>query len=346
MGKGKNQMLNMQAQLEFLGKRLAQFSKLKFNENKIQPLGIEYQNVLLDLDAQQNCNKYTWKGFPDYLPNWLIEVMLYYRASLAGFFSGGRLYVLPYAQSQGVNIYGLPNAVHAISYNGALPNGNEKVEFNLPISYNGTPAKNAQAVLLYDRIPVYSTNQPPVARAVLNRVLVEYQADILERIKHNLQNTNKKVVFYVDNEKQAEAMKQDLRDQYGSNDPFIVAVKNDTEEKNGEAWQNGVDSQTQNLFEAWQSINSIRCMCSGITNGGAFEKKERQITGEIQGDNVQTDLVIDAGLKMRRLWLEQMKSVYPEYKDVLDKITVEINEKSLSYEEKDTDKGGAEWEAQ
>lgn len=333
----KQKLLNMQAQLEHLGVRLETISKLKFNNNQVNTLGIEYQQVLADLDAQQNCNKYVWKGLPNNLTSWLIEQMLYFKGSLCGFIEGGILYILPYAQSQGVNLYGMPNAVKPISYNGA---GAEKRDVfkdkKLNINYFGKPDDNAKACLLFDRLPVWSANASPLSRFQLNRVLVEYQADILERVKHNLQNTNKKAVFYCESENQADQLKADLRDQYGSNDPFIVKVKGmDNEGKDGGPLQNGIDSQTQNLFEAWQSINSIRCMCSGISNGGAFEKKERQITGELQGDNVQTDIVLDAGLKMRQLFIQQMKDIYPEYADMLGKITVEINEKSLSYEEAD-----------
>ena len=52
---------------------------------------------------------------------------------------------------------------------------------------------------------------------------------------------------------------------------------------------------------------------------------ERKITGELQGDQTQAELILDAGLKMRQLFIDRLKFIYPEYLSILDKITVEIN---------------------
>ena len=347
--KTKAQMLNFQAQLEHLGLRLEQFSKLKFNENRVDTIGLEFNSVLYDLDAQQNCNKYKWNGLPNYLPAWLIEYMLYLCGSLCGFISGGNLYILPYAQNKGINIYGLPNAVQPITFNGAMAGGEPDNFFGkeLPINNFGDPNSKAQACILYDRIPVHSSNSSPLGRCSLNRTLIDYQCEILARVKNNLKNLDKKVVFWVDSETQKNQTENDLREAYGTDDPFIVVVRGSNfKDEKGQTLQGDIANETQSLFETWQSINSIRCMCSGIANGGAFEKKERKITGELQGEEAQTEIVIDAGLQMRRLFLEQMKNIYPDYADMLNKITVEINEKTIEYEEKDTDisTGGENYE--
>lgn len=341
MRKTKAQLMNFQAQLDHLGLRLETFSRLNFNYDKIDTLGIEFEPTLVDLDAQQCCNRYAWKGLPEYLSGHMIEIMLYTRGSLCGFFNGGTLYILPYVQTGGLNVYGMPNAVQPITYNGEMTGGSPKHwGKELPVSNLGMLNKNARACILYDRIPAYSQNAVPMPRYLLNNELVKYQCDLLGRIKNNLRNIDKKMVFYCDNETQANQMKNDLREAYGSSDPFVVVVRKGNGVANGdrgEPMQNGIDVETQSLFETWQSINSIRCMCAGITNGGAFEKKERKITGELQGDQTQTEIVLDAGLQMRKLFLEQLKNIYPEYADILGKIQVEINEKSMAYEIKDTD---------
>lgn len=347
--KTKAQMLNMQARLEHLGIRIEQISKLAFNYERVDTIGTEFNQVLKDLDAQQNCNKYKWNGLPNYLPAWLIEYMLYLRGSLCGFISGGSLYILPYAQNKGINIYGMPNAVQPITFNGAMAGGDPNNFFGkeLPLNNFGDANSKAKACILYDRIPVYSSNSSPIGRAVLNEDLVRYQCEILGRVKNNLKNLDKKAVFWVDSEAQKNQMIKDIREAYGTDDPFIVAVRGSNwKDKEYETLQGDIANETQSLFETWQSINSIRCMCSGIANGGAFEKKERKITGELQGEEAQTEIVIDAGLQMRRLFLEQMKNIYPEYAEMLNKITVEINERTIEYEEEDTDDstGGENYE--
>lgn len=339
MRKTKQQMLNMQAQLEHLGKRLDTFSRLNFNYDQIEALGMEFFTPLADLDIQQVCNRYEWEGLPPYLTGQLIELMLYNRGSLCGFISGGTLYILPYAQAQGINIYGMPNAVQPITYNGA--NAGDEFGKQLLVNTLGTQNVMAEAALLYDKIPLFSQGGSPAPRSILVKDLIDYQCDLLGRIKNNLRNIDKKMVFYCESESQANQMKQDLRQAYGSADPFIVLVKKGAaqygpQSDNGQPLQNGVDVETQSLFETWQSINSIRCMCAGISNGGAFEKKERKITGELEGSQTQSDLVIDAGLKMRQLFLNQLKIIYPQYSEILNPIKVKINERSLAYEIEDT----------
>lgn len=322
----KKQMVNMQAQLEHIGLCLSRFSKLGFNAcNNIETIGMEYIDAMRDMDIQQNCNKYVWGGLPKNQTSWLIEHKLYNRSYLAGFITGGILYILPGAMTD-PNIDGIPTKYTPVTYNGQSAGGvaDNMLPKKLLINLNGTPSKDPQAVILYDRVPTFNAGGSPIARAVLNNNLIEYQADILARVKNNLKNTDKKIVFEVETEAQADSMRHDLREAYGTSDPFIVVTKG-TNELQGQALQTGVDVITQSLFETYQSINSIRCMCSGLSNEGAFEKKERKITGELEGDEAQSDLILDAGLRMRRLWLQQMKDAYPEYADMLNKITVDIN---------------------
>ena len=334
MGKTRQQMLNFQAQLEHLGKRIETFSKLNFNINKYDEIGTEFATTLRDLDVQQVCNRYEWKGLPDNITGQMIELMLYNKGSLCGFFNGGTLYILQYAQRGGINVYGMPNAVQPVTYNGTQDKLDVKFGAELLVNNIGKINDNAKACILYDRLPFFSQSGIPIARAVLNDELIRYQCDLLGRVKNNLRNIDKKVVFWVDSESQKNQMTQDLRQAYGTSDPFIVAVKGQqmTDKECSQTLQGDIANEIQSLFETWQSINSIRCMCSGITNGGAFEKKERKITGELQGDQTQTELVLDAGLKMRQLWIEQMKLIYPEYSDILGKISVNINERSVSYD--------------
>lgn len=343
----KKQFLTMQAQLEErLGKRLAVLEKYQINvHDDIETLGTEFESTLRDLDAQQCCNRYVWEGLPEYLTGQMIEIMLYTRGSLCGYFNGGVLYIMPYSQTGGLNVYGMPNAVKPITYNGEQTSNTKTMGLSLPVSSLGALNTNAKACLLFDRLPALGPSSSPIGRSLLNRELVTYQCDLLGRIKNNLRNIDKKMVFYVDSDGQANQMRKDLREAYGTSDPFIVVVrKSSVNDMKGEPMQTGIDVETQSLFETWQSINSIRCMCSGITNGGAFEKKERKITGELQGDQTQTELVLDAGLRMRRLFLEQMKVIYPDKADVLGKIKVSINEQPISYEVEETDKGNEDAE--
>lgn len=349
MSKLGNKILNMQGQLEQQGILLSRIAKKhNFNPKQVDTIGNEYNNCFYDLDAQQNCNKYIWwresengeqdARLTDELPSYLVEYMLYMRGSLVGYFNGGILYILPYVNSGELNVYGMPTSISPITFNGKTSaTGDEAKQKSLNVNVFGKNAE-AKACILYDRLPAWSQSSSPMCRAVLNKTLVDYQADLLGRIKNNLKNLDKKVVFYVDTDTQKHQMMLDLQDAYGTDDPFIVVVKGSNIDNNKETTlQPDISNETQSLFETWQSINSIRCMISGIANGGAFEKKERKIVGELQGDAEQTDLVLDAGLRMRRLFLQQLKETYPEYAEILNKIHVDINSSNKNIQNEDMD---------
>lgn len=85
--------------------------------------------------------------------------MLYYRGAIVGFKLGGKFYILPFAQNKGVNIYGLPNNIIPITYNGATA-GNQpmrskafKDDFQLITNNYGDKNDEANAVILYASTP-------------------------------------------------------------------------------------------------------------------------------------------------------------------------------------------------
>ena len=83
---------------------------------------------------------------------------------------------------------------------------------------------------------------------------------------------------------------------------------------------------SQSLFEMWQSWNNLRCLQIGVDNNGVFEKKERRITVETRGDSLQSKLILDAGLQMRKLAIKQFQAQYGSRYEWVKKIDVEIND--------------------
>lgn len=321
------QFRNMQSNVESMAKQIIALSNIKFNANCAKTVGIDFVQAMEDLDLQQACNRFRWDGLPDNLQSWQIEQMLFYQGVLTGFFKGGVLYVLPFAAKDGVNVVGAPNAVMPVTFNGAMAGDFSDAGFGkMLVASDGSINPNAKCALLYDKIP-RASNGGALSRWQINKSLREAQADILGRIEQNLQNISQKVVFYVDSEAQQRQMESDLDNAFGSNKPYVIVVRGTTgidDRKDGQAQtlQGNIQNETQALFEAYQSFNSIRCGLLGIENGGAFEKKERKNLIESDDMSEQTDLVADGGLYMRRLFLAQMKVIYPQYSNILNKIKV------------------------
>lgn len=320
--------LKLEEQLKEANVKVSRLARMLATKNK-QPdlIADDSERLFRDLDMQQHCLRYKWTGLPNNMPSWLIEHMLYMRGSLVGYFAGGVLYILPYAQTGGINTYGIPNAVRSIAYNGVSESaGTSDYEMELNVTFDGRPNADAQGVILYDRVPTFWQGGSPIPRFVTTDTLLKQMADIIARIKINLVNSTAKHVVYVKNEKQKDAMTQAVNEAFMGASPFIIMVKGDNDYTDSQEFSAKSDLETQSLFEAWESLNSIRCMTMGLNTQGAFEKKERIVTGELNGAIEQSDLVFDAGLTMRKLWLEQMRAVYPEYADILNKIKVEANE--------------------
>lgn len=330
-------------QVEQVAKEVAHLSKLftqKIEQNPVlfPTLGTEFFEVLSDMDIQQTTASQVWDGMPDNLPGWAIEHMLYYRSSLVGFFIGDELFVTPYTQTQGINILGFPIAVKPVTYNGA---SNEPGKVGDELAYgtfypltpgggmlvkNGKETHTANAAILYDRLPTYGTNGGVIPSALLVKAIIEAECDLLGRIKINIANANKKLLFRVRDEGQARSMRQILRGLYTDDSPFEVVTDEGMDNLRNDVLQTDVELQTQALFEAFQSYNSIRCMVRGINNNGAFEKKERKITGELES-SAQTSIILEQKNAMRKLWLNQLRLIAPTPKAraVVEKMSVVSN---------------------
>jgi len=284
----------------------------------------KYRQMLEEQDFIETTSRYKWENLPSEIDGWIIENMLYYKGSLCMYFQGGTLKVLPYANSGNINIYGMPTKINSVSYN-----GESNIDLDLPVNYYGNyNSKGMGAVLLFDRTTRFK-NGKPIPRDQINNVLLDDMAGILARVKNNVLNSDKKIVYYVENEAQKNAFYKTIKSCYDTDDPFIVVVKNSLE--NGgiqnEPFHTQVDLQAQALIETYQSLNNIRCQVAGINAGEPFLKKERKLNEEMSGNENQTFLTLDNGLEMRKLALKQLASVYPMYKNKIDKIKVSIREK-------------------
>ena len=326
--------------IQTLGAYVMQLSKKKkINPVELDDLGTRYRDILHSLDVQQHGQRLVWKGLPDYLPGWQIENMKYYRGSLAGVIVAGVMYVLPYTSTAGVGAYGNPNAVDLISYNGTREYNRQSTNdtsadkklsgmqgFQTLINNDGTLNPNARAAILYDRIPEWSNALGCAPRSILVRPLINDSAEMLGRVKINLQNSTGKITFYIDDEQQRAPLEEDLDRYYGSSKPYLIVKRNAGAEDDGKQFPGKTDMETQALFECFQSLNSIRCMTLGIPNNGAFEKKERKITGELDAD-AQTALALAASRDMGKLWCEQMRIIYgEEYPDLVNDLDCDISE--------------------
>lgn len=328
----KKKYLTAQTQLENCGVEIEQL-KRRINEAFRNPTGVirNYMSILSDIDRQQFVSRYKWEGLPDYIPNNLLERLFYYRGSFVGFFHGGTLHFLPYANCGDLNIYGYPTKVQPVTFNG------KDVVFRgleLNTYANGSENKNAKGVLFFDRTPVVASSTL-IPQAVLNRSLVELEDEILRKANINLINSAKKGLIKVANSNQRATVLKEINESLADDSPYLVTSDESLTGSETEVFNNGIGFEGESYAQFLATVNNIRCYAMGVKNSGMFEKSDRVVIGELSGDEYQTNLILESGLQMRLSALEQLKKLYPQYSDVLSKITVKINDEP--YQNKSAD---------
>ena len=312
-------MLTFLQQLKEQGVKIdrlqALLSKYKYQELiKFEPQ--DYNSTLLDLDMQQFCGRYKTSGLPDYLDDFMLERILYLRGSFCAFVQNGILYCLPYAIDGELNVYGLPESVKPIGLN-----GEDFPSKALKVYYNGIPNKNAECVIVYDRVPVWQAGHV-VSRAVFNTELRNLMATTLAKAECNLQNSAKKITVKVGTSDQVDATKTSINDAMYSNDPYVVITDENDIGKDSEIFNNGVDNELDKYMQFYAGLNNLRCENMGILNNGTFLKSERSINSEISGNDYQSNLILEMGLKTRQSAWENLAKLYPKYTWLKDIQTV------------------------
>ena len=286
------------------------------------------KNLFLDMDSQQFCSRFKWKGVPDYLYFWRVEQMLYNRGSVAIFKLANRFYILPYAMSKELNPYGLPTGITPTTYNGSILNQGEKekefLTYELPVSFDGAYNPEAKAVILYDRINGFVNAGGLLSRFALIHEIIDELADRFKYLKINLRNSQGKLLILVRDSKQAEAVREAITSMYENTDNFeIVKSMYETQVIN-----NDVKFMGQEIWEDIASFNALRLESLGYSNTGLFNKKERTIEKEIQNTGSSAEALLQSALDSRKLFVEQCKALFgsdPDFQRDFAGFDVELN---------------------
>ena len=283
----------------------------------------KYKILWTNYDFNQCVSRFKWSNLPNGLTSWNLERMLYFRGSLAGFKVGGRVYILPYVISGQINPYGLPTKIKPITYNGN-PVGGEQDSLNnyeLPVDVKGDANSDYGAVILYDAPPYAPSTKAP-SRYVLNQIIIKEIADTFARVNINIVVSNKKILLQVKDPKQRDVISKELKIAFGSDSPFAV-ISTPLE---AQSIQSSSDFNADELFNTIKNYDAIRCFMSGIASKNfGTEKKERLVSGELQGSEEQKDLVLDICYEMRK-----------EFADMVNRkfgTNIMVEKRSDSYEE-------------
>lgn len=292
-----------------------------------------------DIDSQQFIRRYKWRGLPKNIPAWRVEQMLYFRGSVALFKAGKEFYILPYASTKGINAIGLPNAIKPVCYNGALPDEkgeykNDKLYFDkeLPINNYGLYNPDAKAVILYDKYNAVVNPTGVVSRWAYVQPILHEICNRFAYLAINIRNSQGKFLIICKDEKTAKVVNQQLDELFASTKNYAL-IRTMFEVQ---VISNQVDYQEQQIWEDIASWNSLRLEGIGVEHNGLFNKKERQINGELSGVKNQTNAILLNGLKARQDFVEQAKELFGEDKDFQDQFGEDFGVELEDYLREDT----------
>lgn len=252
---------------------------------------------------RQWCSILIWENVPNNIPSWLINQMAYYRGSLAGFNYNGLFYILPWVINGKINMYGLPNKISPINYYGTNEQGSLfSKKFVCKINNARNYNENANTVIYYPQFPEWNSGNT-ISPYTRNDVVIDQMAEICARIKIQIVYTTKKIFLKCDDPKQAQNLLKQLNSALGSDSPFAVIGNMNTEVVE-------LSPKETNANDLWlhqKSFNDIRNMYNGIANDGFFDKKERKITDEAEGNQEQTSLPLQDRLYFAKLFVEDCK---------------------------------------
>lgn len=281
-----------------------------------KPNRIKLKNFFTDLDSTQACNRFKWVGGPKYFAKYIIEQKLYTRSALV-FFKDKltkTFKLLPFTRVGKLNEDGFIVKVRPIPYNGETEDikeaTGEGTDYNVD-NYGDLENDENKCVILYDRINVFSKNSGGIPKAILQDTIITEIVNRLSFLNINLVNSQGKNIILVKDPKQAKAVERSLESIYASDKSFSILKSN----FEVQVINNEIDYQEQALWEDAMSWNNLRLEGLGINNNGLFNKKERQITGEQNANEEQTEIMTDAFYEARKLFIEQIKETFKNDED-------------------------------
>lgn len=317
----KNSKLSKHSKLleeEIVKPYIAKTSKYAVNpEYTYSPNRENLINFVKNLDSVQACNRFEWINCPKSIPVFRIEQMLYNRGGLVFFKQGNQFRLLPFFANKELNMYGLMKECTPIAYNGSMAdlekNENEKgIASPLVIDNYGTDEnKEGKAVILFDRdnATMYSGGVEPIA--IGQNEAIEQMVNRLCVLNVNLINSQGKNIIFVKDGKQANAVDKNLRELFNSDNPYVVAKAN----YDINVINNTIDYKEQEIWEDIMSWNNLRLANLGIQNSGLFNKKERQLSSEVDTQSEQVNNVLMAFYKARKRFIQQIRETFEKDKD-------------------------------
>lgn len=283
-----------------------------------------YTNMLQIDDLVMCSNRYIWHNLPINLTSQELESLFYQFGALACFVENGTLLFTRFAMTGQLQSYGRLTEIQPIDFAGKAY-GRKKTA----ITKRGekTPQSDI-AIIIRDYTGIYSNvlNNP---RMVVNcNTTIDDEVTVYQQLKNNIMLSIIKAIALCESEEQRELLMAQASALLNGDFPIVpMAVNRKKDIKASEIpvelWNNSQGFDTQNYCQQISFYNKVRRKRNGIPSPDIFEKKERNITAEVEDTNIDSDIILYDGLIQRQDGIKLLKDYYKDSQ--IQKISVEIN---------------------
>ncbi len=277
-------------------------------------------DILAVKDLQTAVNRYVWYNLPNGLTGQELERMLYYKSQLIGFYSrsDGNFYVLPYALSGTIDLYGKYKKVTPVQIGSAEDEAKGKLkpiiqglELKPIYDFNQIDDETFEngAVILRDYTPLGVSSQRATPRAILQRPLIDAESEALPFARTNLiANSGVKGMRVADESAQAEVKLQSRAVTKAAleGNPWIPIVGM---QEFQDLTSNG--RMATNEYTAYmQTLDNMRLGAYGLSTNGVQTKSAHMLETE-QDRNANNDAFIyQDGLKLRQHFCDLVNAIW------------------------------------
>ena len=318
---------------------------MKDSDEKIQPSILKIMEIV---DREDFISRYELQDLPNELNLGSDEVlrMLYYKYTLAFAKLEDSYFLLPYVQQGNLDTYSRIRNLSLIPYteNEKLE---EKYKKNNPLSsyvfkvirtendLKDTNEDELKAVIIKDYVSGLNVNYD-LPRYQVNKSLLEVESYFIPYMRTSLKLATGVKMIAVNDEEEAEDVKTSLSridSVILSGVPFIPVTKKSDFQDFG----NEPTATVQDYFLAMQSVDNLRLATLGLSNGGLFQKQERETISEQATNTVNASARLQANYNQLKYSIDLINKTFNLKIKII--LRVDNEEKSLNEKIDNANKG-------
>ena len=312
--------------------------------------------ILTNMDREDFISRYKLENLPEEFRLTSDEVyrMLYFKYALAFAKYEDYYFLLPFALDGTIDIYGRFKSIKLFPYTSDSKDESGKdikvyknkelsqllSELSFKVIYcekdlDGLSDTDLKAVIIKDYVNGIDTNNG-IPRYQLNKPLLETEALFIPYMRTSLKlATGVKMVGVNDPSEESDVIEslRQIDNAIISGVPFIPVIRKSDFQDIG----NEPVAKVQDYFLAMQSVDNFRLSSMGLSNGGLFQKSERETISEQATNTVNANLRLQQNFEFQKKQWDLINKAFGL--DIQISVRKDENQMNSDYEESKQNEG-------